>query len=334
MYLVMILTYSFLFNGMIEVTMRDQIREQVKTERLRFANKPGIDDQDLVRHTEEREQQLYQQYGLDKPYLEKVVAKTWQIATFQYGKATHMRSGKQDQDVWSIIVEVLPNTAILFTSEIVIVVLLGVALGIRMARKPNGPLDRTVSLITMITNGLPSWWAGMLLIMLFAYTVPIFPSGGISSVPPLEGFAGIVDMLYHMILPLFTLVILAFWGVAYITRNIVLGTLQEDFIMAARARGIPELKVLYGHTMRTAMPAIITIAVTSLFSSISGNLVFEGIFNWPGMGNLYWTALQQGDVPVLMGNLALTTAINMVGFVLIDILYGFLDPRIKVGGKA
>ena len=104
--------------------------------------------------------------------------------------------------------------------------------------------------------------------------------------------------------------------------------------MAARARGIPERRVLFGHCLRTSLPAILTLAVLSLFSSIAGNIIVEGVFGWPGIGNLYFIAVQQSDIPVLMGTLSIETFINMLGFVLLDFIYGFLDPRIKTGGAA
>jgi peptide/nickel transport system permease protein len=154
------------------------------------------------------------------------------------------------------------------------------------------------------------------------------------STPPRYGFAGFLDLLYHMSLPLLTLLLIQFWGVALLSRNIVLGILQDDYIMAARARGLPERRVLFGHTLRTAAPPIVTIALLSLLSSVFGSIVFEGIFSWPGMGNLYWIALEQSDVPVILGLLAVTTGLYIAGLVLLDLIYGFLDPRIKAGGRA
>jgi peptide/nickel transport system permease protein len=174
----------------------------------------------------------------------------------------------------------------------------------------------------------------MLMIMFFSYAVPIFPSGGIRSNPSPVGLAAVLDFLWHLSLPLITLVFLSVWGTAYLIRNIVLSDLQEDYVMAARARGIPERKVLFGHTLRSSLPAIMTMAVLSLFSSIAGNIIVEGIFGWPGLGNLYFIAVQQNDVPVLMGCLAIETFLNMIGFILLDLIYGLLDPRIKVGGRA
>ena len=174
----------------------------------------------------------------------------------------------------------------------------------------------------------------MLMIMFFSYALPIFPSGGMQSNPAPAGFAAVLDFLWHLSLPLVTLVFLGVWGTAYLIRNIVLSNLQEDYVMAARARGISEGRVLFGHTLRSAMPAIMTLAVLGLFSSIAGNIIVEGIFGWPGIGNLYFIAVQQNDVPVLMGTLAIETFLNMIAFVLLDLVYGLLDPRIKVGGRA
>lgn len=335
LYAVMIFTFSLIFNNVLDMTMRSQIEETVKADVQReVRSRPTLKEDDILRLIEEKRRRKIEQYSLDRPYFERVLNKTWQTLSFNLGNSLSIKAGSQTNDVNTIISEKIPNTILLFSTEIVLVVFFGVAMGIKAARKPNGLLDRATSLIAMITNGLPTWWLGMLFIMIFSFSLPVFPSGGIHSVPPPEGFGFFLDMLWHMALPLFTLVLLGVWGTAYLVRNIVLGTLQEDFIMTARARGIPERKILFGHTLRTAMPAIVTLSVISLFSSIGGNLVFEGIFQWPGMGNLYWTAIEQNDIPVLMGNLSVTTLFNVVGFVLLDVIYGFLDPRIKVGGKA
>ena len=175
----------------------------------------------------------------------------------------------------------------------------------------------------------------MLMIMAFAYFFKFFPSGGLHSTPPPDGtWANMIDVLHHLVLPVITLVVIGFWGRAFLTRNIVLSTLQEDYIMSARARGIPERKVLYGHALRSAAPPIVTMGMLALIISVSGNIIFEGIFNWPGMGNLYWISVQQNDIPVLMGTLSLTIGLYITGLAILDLIYGFLDPRIKVGGKA
>jgi peptide/nickel transport system permease protein len=330
MYIIMVTAYSILFNQVADKTLWAAIDEEVAMDIRKFKN---LDEDQLALQMEQLRQHKIEKYHLDRPIIERIFWRTVDTLTFNFGNATLMKASNGDRAVKDIILEALPRTILLFTTEILLVILIGVAIGIKMAQKPGKLLDRAVSMVTMVTHGLPSWWLGMLAIMTFAYAIPIFPSGGMHSNPAPEGFANLLDLLHHMALPLLTLTVLGIWGVAYQTRNIVLGNLQEDFVMAARARGIPERKVLYGHTLRSSMPAIMTLAVLSLFASMSGNILVEGIFSWPGLGNLYFTAVQQNDIPVLMGSLAITTLVNMFGFILLDIIYGYLDPRIKVGGK-
>ncbi len=331
MYIVMVFVYSTLFNNVADKTLRSQIDEQVAQEATRLRN---VTEEQLTTWVDQRRQVKIKQYHLDQPLVSRIFFRSLNTITFNFGNSSIIKASNGDRLVIGIILEALPRTLLLFTLEVILSTVLGVALGLYMAQRPNGFLDRFSSGVTMITNGLPSWWLGMIMIMVFSYGVPIFPSGGLHINPAPQGFAGFLDLMWHLSLPLLTLLLLTVWGTGYLTRNIVLSNLQEDFVMAARARGIAERRVLFGHTLRTSMPAIMTLAVLSLFSSIAGNIIVEGIFGWPGIGNLYFVAVQQNDVPILMATLSIETLFNMVGFILLDIIYGLLDPRIKVGGKA
>ena len=332
MYVLMVLTFSILFNTVAEQTLHSQIEEQISQE---LRSQKNVNQAQLAQLAQNKRTQKELQYHLNEPLVFRIVFRTLDTLSFNYGNATTIKSADGEKAVLGIELAYLPNTLILFATEVILTVLIGIPMGLWAARKPNGLLDRVCSSLSMITNGLPTWWLGLIMIMAFAYgPLGIFPSGGIHINPAPVGWTGVLDYLWHLSLPMITLVLLSIWGTAYLVRNIVLGNLQEDFVMAARARGIPERIVLLGHTLRTSMPAILTIVILSLFSSISGNIVFEIVFGWPGLGKLYWVAIQQNDVPVLMGTLAISTLINIVGFVLLDVLYGWLDPRIKVGGKA
>jgi len=331
MYVVMIFTYSALFNKVAEETVRAQIEEMVAQEAAKYRNVTPERLREMMAIS--RETKLHQ-YHLDQSYITRVFYRTFDTLTFNFGRSSIMKAPNGDRSVLAIIGDAMPRTIVLFSSEVILVIAIGIVLGLYAARKPNGALDRSVSMVTMITNGLPSWWLGMLMIMLFSFALPIFPSGGLQSNPPSQGFAAILDFLWHLALPLLTLVFLNIWGTGYLIRNIVLSNLQEDYVMAARARGVGERRVLFGHTLRTSLPAIMTLAILGLFSSIAGNIIVEGIFGWPGIGNLYFIAVQQNDVPVLMGTLSIQTLLNMLGFILLDLIYGLLDPRIKTGGKA
>ncbi len=331
MYIVMVLIYSTLFNSVADRTMRSQIDEQVAQEVTRYRN---LSEAQLTTLIAERKAGKIRQYHLDESLVSRIFWRSVRTLGFDFGNSTTIKASTGSRSVIAIIGEALPRTIVLFTTEVVLVTGLGIAMGLYAARRPNGLFDRSNSMVTMITNGLPSWWLAMLAIMVFAYAIPIFPSGGLHVNPAPTGLAGLVDYLWHLALPLLTLVLLGIWGTAYLVRNIVLSNLQEDFVMAARARGISERKVLFGHTLRTSMPAIMTLAVLGLFSSIAGNIIVEGIFGWPGIGNLYFVAVQQNDVPILMATLSIETLFTMVGFVILDLIYGFLDPRIKLGGRS
>jgi peptide/nickel transport system permease protein len=331
-FIVIIFIYSALFNTAMEQTVRAQIEEEIRAESMAMTS-PNMSAEEIKKFINERREYKYHLYHLDQPLWTRVVLRAVNTLSFQFGKSTHIKSAAGGDDVWEIITEVIPRTILLFTTAIMTDILLGIWIGIKKAQKAGKLMDKSTSLATMIVYGMPAWWLGMLVIMFFAYSLKIFPSGGLHSTPPPEGFMYFLDMLYHMTLPVLTLVAIGFWGRAFLMRNIVLGILQEDYIMAARARGVSEHRVLFGHALRSAAPPITTMAMLSLLASVGGNIIFEGIFSWPGLGNLYWIAIEQNDIPVLMGCLFVTTGLFVLGLVLLDLIYGWLDPRIKVGGK-
>ncbi len=331
-YIVIIFLFSALFNTTMEKTVKVQIEEELRAELM--ALKSTMDADEISRYLTERRALKYQIYHLDKPIRQRIGWRAIDTLSLNLGRATLIKTSAGEENVKDIVAEALPKTILLFTSAVAIDILLGLWLGLKKAQRVGSFMDKASSIITMAVYGMPVWWLGMLIIMFFAYVLKLFPSGGMHSTPPPSGFAYYLDILHHLALPVMTLVLIGFWGRAFLIRNIVLGILQEDYIMAARARGIPERKVLYGHVMRSASPPIATMAVLSLLASVGGNLVIEGIFSWPGLGNLYWIAIEQNDIPVLMGCLSVTTALYISGLVLLDLVYGYLDPRIKVGGKA
>jgi len=330
-FVIEMLIFSVLFTATAERTLRAQIEESLQPEAARLKNASALQVQAFVA---ERRAYLFHVSHLDQPVPVRVLWRAIDAVTLQFGNSITIKSSRGERSVWRIIMETVPRTVLLFTTSIVLQVLLGVWLGLKQAQRAGGTLDRSSSIITMVVYGLPTWWVAMIVIMVMAYMLPLFPSGGMHSIPPPQGLAGILDLAWHMVLPVVTLVIVSFWGVALLARNIVLSILQEDYIAAARARGLPERTVLFGHAMRAAAPPLTTIALLSLLTSVFGNIIFEGIFSWPGMGNLYWISIEQGDTPVTLGLLAVTTGLYIAGLAVLDLVYGLLDPRIKTGVSA
>ena len=272
MFALLMFLFSLLFNQVNEQTQRSQINEQVKMESMKLRN---MKPEQITAWRDNRLDQLTKLYKLDRPLAERVLFRAVNTVTFNFGKSTIIKSSKGEQDVLAILLEALPRTMVLFTSAIFFELILGVSLGLKKAQKPGRRLDKSTSFVTMIIFGMPSWWLGMMLILFFVYVLKLFPSGGVNSVPTPEGFMFILDRLWHMALPILTLVILGFWGLSFVIRNLVLGILQEDYIMSARARGVPENKVLFGHTLRTAAPPIVTMALLSLLGSLSGAIILD-----------------------------------------------------------
>ncbi|ASJ20408.1 ABC transporter permease [Brachyspira hampsonii] len=330
MFIILMFMSSAIFNTVSEKTLKAQIEENINAEVRGLSNMRTEDVENFIK---ERRAYYYDIYWLNRSIGERIFIRGINTITFQFGKSSIMMDSNGNRDVIKIIGEALPRSIILFTTASVIQMIIGLIIGLVKARKAGGVFDRTTSIITMIVYGMPTWWLSMILIMVFVYKFNLFPSGGVHSIPVPTGIMYYLDMLWHMSLPLITLTLIGFWGLSFVVRNIVLSTLQEDYIMAARARGISEKSVLLGHTLRSSAPPIVTITLLGLLGSIAGSIIFEGIFSWPGLGNLYWISVQQNDIPVLMGNLAITTALYQFGLVVLDISYGFLDPRIKVGGR-
>jgi peptide/nickel transport system permease protein len=271
---------------------------------------------------------LKKRYGLTKSYLERVWMYTIDTFTFQWGQSNQALFGTHD--VKSQIKTALGRTVILFTTAQIIIILIGITLGTKCAQKPGSLLDRTVSILAMFTTSLPTWWLGMLMILVFVFYLGLLPVKLYSQVYMPHWS----DLLKKMTLPVLTLVVVAFGGWSWIIRNIMIGTMQEDFIMVARAKGVPERKVIYGHALRASAPPIVTMIIFAMLGSMGGAIITEIIFNWPGMGRLYWQAIQANAVRTMMALNYMFAFIYVFAMVLADILYGYLDPRVRVGAAA
>ncbi|MGI0089742.1 MAG: ABC transporter permease, partial [Nitrosopumilaceae archaeon] len=180
----------------------------------------------------------------------------------------------------------------------------------------------------VISSSFPVWWIGMLMIFVFAFAYQIFPARATPLIPVTDP-AYVGALLYHMTLPLVTLVLIGFGAWAYLVRNFLIGILQEDFVMAKRAIGIHERKIIYTHALKNAAPPIVTVLALSLSGSLGGAIITEAVFDWPGMGRLYFEAISVLDLPVIIGATYVLTAFFLASIFLADILYGYFDPRVR-----
>lgn len=273
-----------------------------------------------------------QAQGLDKPwYSPNRFGNTLvKLLTLDLGKSHFFTSASGSSSVRDIIMEKLPYTVLLFTSSTIIVSLIGVYTGAFLADKSGSVWERSNSFLAVLTSSFPVWWVGMLMIFVFAFLYPIFPARSTPLTSPSDPFY-VLDLLYHMTLPLITIVLMSFTASAYIVKYFVVGILREDFIAAKTAMGLPKKRIVYSHALRNAGPPIITGIVLGLASSFGGSIIIEEVFDWPGMGKLYYDAISTNDLPIIIGLTYFFTLIFVIAVFIADIIYAFLDPRVKIG---
>jgi len=290
------------------------------------------DPKELEAYVNEQVKLATRNLGLDEPWYspKRLWFTVLRLLTLELGKSYFLRSYGGSTDVKQIILEALPRTVLLFTTATVLNSVIGLFLGVAVARRAGSPADRLTSSFAVAGNSFPLWWVGMLIIMVFSYGLGLFPARATPLIPPTDPDYPL-RLLYHMVLPLVTLVLLGFGGWTYVVRNLVVAVLQEDYISVAVAKGVPEKKILYGHALKSAAPPVITILALSLSGSLGGAIITEAVFDWPGIGRLYWAAVSSLDIPVIVGLTYVTTLIFLVSIFLADILYGLFDPRVKVG---
>ena len=317
-------------DSILKQSVTFEIRQQVTDNKALVENFKNPEELDsfIVAQIDQRIKAL----GLDEPWYSppRLGLAVYKILILDFGHATFLISDSGSSNVKDILLEKLPRTILLFTTATVIISLLGIFLGALSGSKVNSKLDRMTSTFAVVSSSFPVWWIGMLMIFVFAFAYQIFPARATPLIPVTDpGYIG--ALLYHMTLPLITLVLIGFGSWAYLVRNFLIGILQEDFIMAKRAAGIPERKIIYTHALKNAAPPIVTVLALSLSGSLGGAVITEAVFDWPGMGRLYSEAISVLDLPVIIGATYVLTAFFLASIFLADILYGYFDPRVRTG---
>ncbi len=239
-------------------------------------------------------------------------------------------SYRSQRPIAAEIMEVMPNTLLLLGVATLVSIIVGIVLGIVAAARRGKLVDVTILFLGMTFFALPTFWIGLMLLLMFGYLLPIFPLRGTVSVPvPSDPVAAVVDVLWHLTLPALTLILFFFANFAVIMRNSLLGVLTEDYIMTARAKGLDERTVLFKHALKNAMLPMVTIIAISFGGIVSGAIITETVFSWEGVGQYLWAAIEVSDYPVLQAVFFVIAVATILANFAADILYGFLDPRIK-----
>ena len=299
----------------------------------------------------EKVELLKRQFGLDKPlptqYLIWLVGNDWMKVDKNgdgiedgYGTRQGILRGdfgfsfRTRQPVLVEIGQRLPNTIYLMSITILVALLIAIPIGIISALRQYSKFDITVTTFSFAGQAIPEFWLGLILILIFYAWLknpftgdPLLPSGGIQSINIL-GF-NLADRIVHLILPVTTGALGWIAWYSRFLRTSMLEVIHKDYLRTARAKGLPNRMVIYKHALRNALIPIVTMLALDLPTIFGGAVFVEILFSWPGMGRLYYTAAQQRDYPVLMAVLIIGAAFIILSNLLADLLYGFLDPRVR-----
>lgn len=230
-----------------------------------------------------------------------------------------------DQSVGSLLSQDLPKTALLVGLAYLIALLIAIPIGVVQGIKRNSPVDHSFTMLAFVGYSMPTFWLGMLLVVLFANSWHIFPPEG----PQGATVSAVLHQPNALVLPVATLTIVTVAQFSRFVRSSVIDNLLQDYIRTANAKGLQPRRVIVWHLLRNSLLPIITLIGLSLPVVLSGAVVVEALFNYPGMGWLFWTAASTHDFPVLMGFTVVVGAATVIGNLLADIAYAAADRRIQ-----
>jgi peptide/nickel transport system permease protein len=287
---------------------------------------PGsyADTIDNPRLSPETRDAIRARYGLDRSAGEQYLSWLGAVLTGDLGTSFLYR-----EPVTRVLSRALPPTLLLAGSGLLLTLILGLAIAMAAVRHPNGWADRFITVLSLTLYGVPSFWLAGMLILVFSVSLGWFPASHMHSVNAarLGGLASLVDLLHHLFLPAICLGLVGAAGTARYVRATLLDVRASRFMLAARARGIPNHRLLLVHALRPALLPVITLLGLALPVLVSGSVVIETIFSWPGMGQVAFNAARARDIPLILGVTLIGAAAVVLGNLVADLLYAVVDPR-------
>lgn len=270
-------------------------------------------------------EQMRERFGLDRPLPAQLATFAANIATGDLGV-----SYTQGRPALDIIVERLPATLLLSGTALVLSAVAGIALGVLAASRAGGVRDAAVNTASVGFYAAPVFWVGQLAVLVFAARFGWFPVQGMTDARnPATGWANVTDVAHHLVLPVLVLASQEVAVIARLTRVGLVDELRSDHIRTARAKGLPERVVLFKHGLRSALLPVVTVIGGRIGHLVAGVVVVETVFAWPGIGRLLLAAMQNRDIPILLGIFLLIAVAVVVANLLTDLAYAWLEPRIR-----
>jgi peptide/nickel transport system permease protein len=271
-------------------------------------------------------QHLIHLYGLDKPLPEQFVSWFTAFWQFPFRNDAWGYSFVDGRPVVEKIFQKIPTTLELMLTSLVVTMIVSIPLGVLAAVKQYSWADKIITTMATVGYALPSFVLGILLLYIFSIKLNLFPSFGRHTLGQESSFP---DYLRHLFLPVCSLAIQQIAGWSRYMRSSMLEVLQQDYVRTARAKGLPGSRVLYKHALKNALLPVITLLGLSLPSLLAGAAITESIFSWPGLGLLAVQSVTTNDFPVVLAIVMIGGMMVLLGNLLADVLYGFVDPRIK-----
>ena len=276
----------------------------------------GADEELLV--------EIRKDYGLDQPYYQQLATYIGKVLRFDLGHSFFF-----NEPVSKLVLERVPATLLLVITAQILALLLGVVLGVYSARKPNGIMSHFVTFFALFGYSAPVFWTGILLLIAFSLQIPLFPVAGMRDVT-IEGnfWVHAIDVMKHMVLPVVTLASIFLALYSRLARATMIETLGTDFVRTARAKGLPERQVVYKHALRNSLSPVVTLAGLQFSAVVSGAVLVEAVFSWPGLGTLAFQSIIARDTPTILGILFFSALVVIIGNLLTDLALRFVDPRV------
>ncbi len=270
-------------------------------------------------------EQMRKDLGLDQPIYVQYIRYVRDVATGDLGYSYASRA-----PVFGLILERFPATFLLMITQYIVAIVFGIGLGVLSVRRPNSVFDNTVTVLSLASFAIPAFWLGQMMILVFGYHLDLFPIQGMYDLRAgHRGFAVVLDVAYHMVLPVITLALLSLALIIRLTRGSMLQVIGQEYIKVARAKGLSERVVLLKHALPNALLPVVTVIGMEFPGLIAGAVLTETVFAWPGLGRLTFDAVSGRDYPLLMGMFIFISGLVIIGNLLTDIVYAVLDPRIR-----
>jgi len=269
--------------------------------------------------------QIRRTYGLDRPVPEQYVTYVGRALSGDLGQ-----SYLYNQPVTTLILQRLPATILLVLTAMLFAIAVGTMVGVWASRRPHSLRSGAVTVLSLVGYSMPTFWTGILLVILFGKVIPIMPIAGMRDVRLYGGwFVTTVDVLHHLVLPAFTLAIVYMAQYSRLSRASMLEVLSSDYIRTARAKGLAERYVVWKHALRNALMPVVTIAGLQFGNLVSGAVLVETVFSWPGLGTLAFDSILGRDYPTLLGVLFFSSVLVIAANQLTDLAYRWIDPRLR-----